>query len=153
MATVHQINVSRGGVPKRAVPGAHIGTDGVEGDLQADRVHHGGPDRAVCLFSLEVIEGFRSEGHPIQPGYVGENLTISGISWDLMVPGARLGVGNEVELEVTSYTSPCSKNAPWFKDGDFTRMSQRQHPGESRVYARVLAEGHVRSGDPIKLLD
>lgn len=153
MATVYQVNVSKGGVPKRPVAGARVGINGVEGDRQTDTVHHGGPERAVCLFALEVIERFRAEGHPIQPGYAGENLTVAGLDWEEIVPGTRLAVGNEVELEITSYTSPCANNAAWFKDGAFIRMSQSRHPGESRLYAKVLAEGPVRAGDTVTILD
>ncbi|MDX1467967.1 MAG: MOSC domain-containing protein [Acidimicrobiia bacterium] len=152
MPILYQINVSDGGVPKRPVAGAHINRDGVEGDRQADTVHHGGPDRAVCLFSLEVIKNFQAEGHPIQPGSAGENLTISGLDWDEVVPGTRLAVGEDVQLEITSYTSPCDKNASWFKDGEFTRMLQSRHPGESRLYARVLSEGPVRAGDAVEVM-
>lgn len=149
MATVYQVNVSDGGVPKRPVAGARVGVNGVEGDRQRDPVHHGGPERAVCLFSLEVIDRFKAEGHPIQPGYAGENLTLSGLDWSAIVPGTRLNIGNDVELEITSYTSPCAHNAPWFRDGAFIRMSQSKHPGESRLYAKVLKEGSVRSGDTV----
>ncbi len=125
---------------------------GLVGDAQNDTKHHGGPDRALCLYSLEVIERLRSEGHPIEPGYAGENMTISGLDWAEVQPGARLRIGQDVEIEVTSYTAPCSKNARWFINGDFTRMLQSRHPGESRVYARVLQEGEVRAGDEVALL-
>jgi len=40
-----------------------------------------------------------------------------------------------------------------FKGGDFTRVSQKRHPGWSRVYARVLVPGRIRQGDPARLLD
>ena len=40
-----------------------------------------------------------------------------------------------------------------FKDGDYARVSQKRHPGWSRVYARVLATGSIRQGDPVRLLD
>ncbi len=152
MATIHQVNVSNGGVPKRPIAGAYVSSGGVAGDAQADLVHHGGPLQAVCLFSLEVIEGLRAEGHPIQAGYAGENLTVSGLEWDQVVPGVRLKIGSDLELEITDYTSPCSKNAAWFKDRDFTRVSQTKHPGESRVYARVVSEGHVTVGDEVRLV-
>jgi MOSC domain-containing protein YiiM len=65
---VAQISVSAGGVPKRAVPAARVTTLGIEGDVQRNREHHGGPDRALCLFSLERIRALRAEGHPIVPG-------------------------------------------------------------------------------------
>ena len=146
---LHQISVSNGGVPKLAVPQARITKDGVGGDRQRNREVHGGPDRAVCVYSLEVIEALRKEGHSIASGSAGENFTIAGLEWKHIEPGTRLSVGKEVKLEVLSYTSPCKHNACWFKDGDFSRMSQKMHPGWSRVYARVLAEGIVRQGDPV----
>jgi MOSC domain-containing protein YiiM len=149
VAKIHQINVSQGGVPKRPMGGAEIGPLGVIGDRQSDTKHHGGPEQALCLFSLEVIERFREEGHPIEPGYAGENLTISGLDWEEMVPGSRWRVGPTLEIEITGYTSPCSKNAAWFIDGDFTRMTQSRHPGESRVYARVLVPGVIADGDEV----
>ena len=55
-ARVHQISISDGGVPKHAVESARITSTGIAGDRQHDTKHHGGPDRAVCLFSLEVID-------------------------------------------------------------------------------------------------
>ncbi|MGH6631118.1 MAG: hypothetical protein ACREB3_15430, partial [Burkholderiales bacterium] len=50
---VHQISTSNGGVPKLPVAEARIMVEGLVGDRQRNRAHHGGPDRAVCLFSLE----------------------------------------------------------------------------------------------------
>ncbi|MGH8944522.1 MAG: MOSC domain-containing protein [Acidimicrobiia bacterium] len=151
MPWVHQINVSEGGVPKLPIASAEVTEDGVVGDAHHDKVHHGGLERALCLFSLEVIETFRSEGHSVEPGSAGENLTISGMDWADMVPGTRIAIG-EVVAEITSYTSPCATNAGWFKDGDFTRMLQSWHPGESRVYARVTRPGTVVTGDEVRLL-
>ena len=146
---LHQISVSNGGVPKLAVPQARITKEGVEGDHQRSRDIHGGPDRAVCVYSLEVIEALRVEGHSIAPGSAGENFTLSGVDWHVINPGTKLRVGNQVRLEILSYTSPCLHNARWFKDEDFSRISQKKHPGWSRVYARVLNEGLVKQGDPV----
>jgi len=151
MAQIHQINLSKGGVPKLPVAEADIDESGVVGDIQADRIHHGRPDQALCLYSLEVIEELQREGHPIAPGSAGENLTLSGLDWSKLVPGARLSVGPEVMIEVTGYTSPCQKNARWFVEGDFSRMSQTRHPGSSRLYAHVLQGGQVKTGDEVAL--
>ena len=148
---VFQISVSNGGVPKQSVPAARVLASGVEGDRQNDQLHHGGPDRAVCLFSLEVIERIRAEGHPIQPGSTGDNLTIEGLEWAVIAPGARLMVGAEVELEVVSCTTPCSAIRDSFLGLEVNRIKQDLHPGESRVYARVLREGWVRVGDEVLL--
>ena len=145
---LHQISVSNGGVPKLAVLQARVTKGGVEGDRQRNREVHGGPDRAVCVFSLEVIEALRKEGHSIAPGSAGENFTLAGLDWKHIEPGTKLRVG-DVKLEILSYTAPCSHNACWFKDEDYSRISQKRHPGWSRVYARVLAEGIVKQGDRV----
>lgn len=152
-ARVHQISVSRGGVPKLAVPEAEVTPSGLEGDRQAKRWIHGGPQRAVCLFSLEAIERLRAEGHPVAPGTAGENVTVAGLAWEGVRPGTRLALGDEVVVEVTSFTAPCRTIAGSFRDGAFQRISQKLHPGDSRVYARVLRAGRLRAGDPVRVLE
>lgn len=149
---VHQINVSKGGVPKLPVHDSFVGTLGLDGDSHNDKENHGGPDRAVCLYSLELIDSLRSEGHPIVPGTAGENITVCGLEWTELVPGVQLRLGESVLLEITSYTTPCRNIAKSFSDGRFSRISQKTHPGESRVYARVLTTGVVRTGDPVEVL-
>jgi MOSC domain-containing protein YiiM len=151
IAHLHQISVSNGGVPKLAVPEGRITTQGVIGDRQRSPDIHGGPDRAVCLFSLEAIQALQREGHSIAPGSSGENLTLAGLDWKQLKPGDRLKIGEHVRLEIMSYTSPCQHNAQWFQNGDFKRISQKRHPGWSRLYARVLSEGTVRPGDPVQV--
>jgi MOSC domain-containing protein YiiM len=153
LGRVVQVNVNpRGGVPKHAIPATEITVEGVAGDKQRDRRFHGGPQRAVSLFAMERIEALRAEGHPIAPGSSGENLTLAGVDWDAIKVGDRLRVGEWVELEITGYASPCSNIEASFADGAFKRMSQKLHPGWSRLYARVLAEGTVRAGDPVEHL-
>ena len=68
---VHQINVSDGGVPKHPVFQAKVSKEGVEGDRQNNLKVHGGPDRAVCLFSVDLIELMQDEGHSIDARLVG----------------------------------------------------------------------------------
>jgi MOSC domain-containing protein YiiM len=124
---------------------------GLVGDAQDDTKHHGGPDRAVCVYSLERIRALQTEGHPIDVGTVGENVTIEGIDWELVVPGARLRLGDQVMLEIASFTDPCKTIKASFVDGRFVRIAQKLHPGWSRVYARVLAEGEIHFGDAVEL--
>lgn len=143
-------------MPKLALPRAGITRDGVEGDKQNDLQHHGGPERAVCLLALEVIERLRSEGHPIAPGTTGENLTVVGLDWAKVGPGVRLEIegadgSGPVELEVVSYAAPCSTIRDSFADLDSRRIKQDLHPGDSRVYARVLREGVVRAGATVRM--
>jgi MOSC domain-containing protein YiiM len=103
------------------------------------------------VYSLERIRALQVEGHPIDMGTVGENVTVEGIDWDLVVPGTRIRVGEEVLLEVTSYTSPCKTIRDSFIDGRFVRISQKLHPGWSRVYTKVLSEGEIRFGDSVEV--
>jgi MOSC domain-containing protein YiiM len=147
---VESINASRGGVPKRSMFEGLITEQGLDGDRQRDPRFHGGPDRAIVLFSLDVIRALQREGHSIAPGTAGENLTLSGIDWMTIVPGTELVIG-EARLQVTKYTAPCEKIAFSFLDNDFTRISQKLHPGWSRVCARVLHGGLVTIGDAVEL--
>ena len=148
---VYQINVSDGGVPKRPVLEAVIATTGVEGDRQRNLNVHGGLDRALCLFSQDLIERLQDEGHSIDAGSSGENLTLAGLDWEKLKPGDQLQVGPDVQVEIMSYTGPCHQNAQWFRDGDYTRISQKKNPGWSRLSAKVLRGGVVKPGDAVEV--
>jgi MOSC domain-containing protein YiiM len=152
-ARIFQLNVSNGGVPKLAVRAAALTAEGLEGDRQRDRRFHGGPDRALCLYSLERILELQAEGHPVYPGSAGENVTLVGLDWSRLAPGARLALGGEALVEITGYTAPCKKIAASFSDGDFKRISQKLRPGDSRLYARVLRPGRLSAGDHVRLLN
>ena len=146
-ASIFQINISQGGVPKLAVRSAEVTELGLVGDTHNNTKVHGGPKRALCLYSLERILALQAEGHPIFAGSTGENLTLAGLDWDAIMPGVRLRLGDTVEIEVTKYTEPCPKITESFAGEDISRMAQDKHPGWSRVYARVLTPGNIRVGD------
>ena len=148
---IFQINISNGGVPKRAVPSAYISINGLVGDLQRNLQVHGGPDRAVCIYSLERIQSLQAEGHPIYPGAIGENLTISGLDWPIVSLESRFVIGKDVILQVTGFTSPCQSIVGAFSDQHVDRVSQAGCPGWSRVYAQVLFPGTVRTADIVLL--
>jgi MOSC domain-containing protein YiiM len=149
-ARVVSINRSAGGVPKLSIPEVRITRDGL--DLDAHVYHrHGGPDKAVCLYALERIQALQAEGHPIDIGTTGENLTVAGLDWDAVVPGVRFDIGG-VELECTEWAQPCATIAGSFHDGRSGRIGHKTHPGWSRIYARVRVEGTVRVGAPVHLL-
>lgn len=153
MARVHQINVNpNGGVPKQRVAIARLNFNNVEGDKQNHRRFHGGPTRAVCLYSLELIEQLQAEGHPIAPGSTGENLTISGLHWSELKSGVRLQIG-AAQIELTKPTVPCFQITASFADGNFRRIGQKLNRGWSRWYARVLVEGEVCEGDVVEIVD
>ena len=146
-STVDSVNVSDGGVPKLPVGSVSVQLDGIEGDRQADRKHHGRPFQAVCLWSSEVIAELAGEGHAIRPGAAGENLTLSGVDWPRLRPGTRVLAGTAL-LELSFPADPCQKQARWFRDGKVDRLDHAEHPEWTRWYAWVRQPGQVRPGDP-----
>ena len=149
---IFQINTSSGGVPKLPHHGSEVTPLGLVGD-QHDAPHHGGAQRALCLYSLERVVGLQEEGHPVFPGSTGENVTISGIDWTLVKPGVVLELGDTVKIAVTQYTKPCAKIKASFTGGDIDRMDQNAHPGWARVYAEVRVEGVITTGDTVRIAE
>jgi MOSC domain-containing protein YiiM len=133
-------------VPKRPVAGGSVGRRGLAGDHQAERRHHGRPFQALCLWSTEVIDALAQAGHPISPGAAGENLTLSGLDWATLRPGARLRVGTAL-AELSFPATPCVKQTRWFADGDFGRIGHTRNPQWTRWYAWVREPGAVQPGD------
>ncbi len=143
--------ISKGGVPKLPIETATIKTLGIVGDKQRDLRYHGGTERALCLYSLEVIEMLQAEGHPIAPGTTGENVLMSGLDWSLVKSGVKLKMGGVV-VEVMLPATPCKTIIASFKDGDFMRVHHKKAPDDSRVYVRVLDEGDLHIGDEVSIL-
>jgi MOSC domain-containing protein YiiM len=145
---VDSLQASGGGVPKQAIPVAEIDVSGVIGDVQRTRRHHGRPWQAICLYSNDVIEALRQEGHPIVAGGTGENLTISGIDWSRLRGGLTITIG-DVALRTTATAIPCHQIAGCFMDRRSDRIHHADHPGWARWYASVLGGGTVSRGDTI----
>ena len=143
--TVAQLNASNGGVPKSAVDSVEVDYRGVVGDRQAARKHHGRPWQALCLWSADVIEQLKADGHPIFPGAAGENITLTGIDWTAIVMGTHLRIGT-VLAQISAPAVPCAKNAQWFSDRDFNRIHHGNGPF-SRLYATVIEPGTIATGD------
>lgn len=147
---VFQINISDGGVPKLPLLSVEVTADGLAGDRQRNLKYHGGPNRAVCLYALERLLALQDDGHPVYPGATGENLTLSGVDWSMLVPGRLMRIGESLLIEITSYADPCPDLLPYFKDGANHLMDQ--YPGWSRVYARVLDPGTVKVADEVEVI-
>ena len=151
-AVVHSVNAaSGGGVPKSPVASARLHYGGVEGDKHNDLRYHGGPQRAVCLYSFEKISGLQAEGHPIDVGTTGENLTIEGLDWEALEIGMEISVG-EALIKLTNLAPPCNTIIDSFSDKRSNRIFEEKYPGWSRWYAKVLTEGIVEAGDIVTIL-
>lgn len=151
---VHQVNVSRGGVPKLPVPGTRVRRLGLDGDGHAEpEPIHGGELQAVSLYSVEALARVAADRHQAFPGAYGENLTLEGIDWASLRPGDRLVIGNAgLLLELTKQAGPCQTIAHWFVDRQIARISPKVHPEDARWYARVIFEGPVAAGDAVEVL-
>lgn len=150
---VYQLNCSQGGVPKLPVREAELTPTGLVGDVQAKTAIHGGKERALSLYALELIETLRAEGHPIYPGSAGENVTVAGLDWTTLSPGARLAIGEQVIVEISGYANPCPTIRDSFAGGAYKRISQKLRPGVSRLYARVLRTGRISVGQQVRVLE
>lgn len=145
---VVQVNVSGGGLPKRPVQRAVLTAGGVQGDRQRDRKHHGRPFQAACLWSADVIDELSAAGHPIAPGCAGENLTLRGLDWGSLRPGALISVG-EALVELSFPATPCHNQARWFFDGDFSRIAHEVNPRHARWYGWVRIPGEAHAGERV----
>ncbi|HBY63391.1 MAG TPA: hypothetical protein DEH78_26505 [Solibacterales bacterium] len=155
-----QVNVSRGGVPKRPVPHGFAGPLGIEGDAVAHPHIHGGPKQALLLIASEAVDELAAEGFPVFYGTLGENLTTRGLDHRLFRAGQRFRAGDAF-LELTKPRTPCRtldvygpgiQQAVWEKS---IKEGNTSSPfwGRSGFYASVILPGMIRADDIIQLVD
>src|SRR4051812_46891684 len=113
--TLTPLNVSPGGMPKTPILLARVPRGGVEGDRQKNKKYHGGPDRAVCLYSEELYAWLQSQDVNVKPGDVGENFTTRDFNLMSLSVGDRLKVG-ECLIEITNVRIPCRNLNKWHPD-------------------------------------
>jgi MOSC domain-containing protein YiiM len=151
-----QIHVRKGRPIHSAIGKAPVGgrvrVEGVNlaGDDQADRLVHGGPDKAVYAYAVEDIAWWEAElGRELPPGMFGENLTTEGVDVTGAVIGERWRVGT-TELEVCQPRQPCFKLGLRFGDPlMLRRFAQASRPG---AYLRIVREGELGAGDEVEIL-
>src|SRR5689334_20078587 len=143
---VVQLNVSKGGMPKLPVLFARVTRDGIEGDWQKNRKYHGGPDRAICIYSEELYAWLREQGIDLVNGSVGENFTTCRLDLLALRVGDRLRVGEECVVEITKVRVPCHQLKKW--DADLPELIV----GRSGWMAKVVEEGVVKAGDGIEVV-
>jgi len=130
---------------KIPVPEAMLRFYGFEGDGQADRVNHGGVDKAVCVYPLDHYAHWEKLfDRSLERASFSENLTISGAVEGEVCIGDVFGVGDAV-VQVSQPRTPCGKLAG--KNGQRLLTRWVAQTGYTGFYARVLSEGSVGSGD------
>jgi MOSC domain-containing protein YiiM len=143
--------VVRTGIWKYAVEG-RVALRGVnlDGDDQADRTVHGGPDKAVYAYARADYDVWRDEhGIETAPGLFGENLTLEGVDLSSAVAGERWRVGSTV-LEVLQPRLPCYKLGIRMGDSRFPKRFQAV--GRMGAYFRIVREGDVGAGDTMEIV-
>lgn len=138
------------GIYKQAVYGP-VALRGVnlEGDGQADRQNHGGPEKAVYGYPSEHYPYWQAEFPDLQLpwGMFGENLTTQGLTEDQVYIGDRFRIGSAV-VEVVQPRFPCSKLAMKFGAADMVRRFL--HSERSGFYFGVVEEGFLSAGDRLE---
>ena len=137
------------GIYKTPVPGpVAVNKLNLQGDGQADLSVHGGPDKAVYLYSQDHILYWKKALHreDLGPGSFGENLTVEGLGESEVAIGDELAMGT-ARFVVTQPRLPCYKLALKLETPSITKTFMES--GRTGFYLRVLQEGGIQAGDPI----
>ncbi|PAD77268.1 MOSC domain-containing protein [Paenibacillus campinasensis] len=140
------------GIYKQPVEGAvFLGKENFAGDGQADLVHHGGADKAVCAYPFEHYKYWASSlGKEMPPASFGENLTLQGLLEDQVSIGDVFRVGEAV-VQISQPRYPCFKLSQ--KHGVKDMPARVLNTGYSGFYFRVLEEGEVSAASPVTRLE
>lgn len=122
----------------------------LDGDDQADRKLHGGPDKAVYAYGWDETTAWAEElDRDLRPGAFGENLTIDGLDVSGALIGERWAVGSTL-LEVAQPRLPCFKLGIRMGDPKFVKRFGRA--GRPGAYLRIVREGDVGAGDAVDVI-
>lgn len=153
-----QVSLSRGGIPKLAVPSVELTESGIVGDAWR-YPFHGGRRQAILLMTIEGIDELIAQGFPLFPGALGENLTARGLDRRELRIGQRLRLG-KAEIELTRLRAPCATlnvygagiQAAMYDAPALAGDPASPRWGLSGFYASVVQPGSVRAGDAIALV-
>lgn len=136
---------------KKPVQQAFLSKEGFHGDGVADKKHHGGPDRAVCIYPFEHYARWEKEfGLDLPPAAFGENLTLTHMLEEDIHIGDVLRIGEAV-VQVTQGRVPCNTIDRRLDMAPFLKAMVKT--GYTGYLCRVLEEGRVASGDRAELIE
>ncbi|MFW6054091.1 MAG: MOSC domain-containing protein [Persicimonas sp.] len=143
----------RSGFVKNPVSGpVELGWTNLAGDAQADLEHHGGVDKAVCVYPERRLAYWSDRlGHELTAGDFGENFTVSGQDETTVCIGDVYRVGQKALVQVTQPRSPCWKLARYH--GEKRLALWVQQTGYGGWYLRVLQQGAVEAGQRLILVE
>lgn len=142
-------------IVKLPVPGRlAVGPHGLAGDHQADRVHHGGADKALHHYPFDHYDAWLMElperaALLHSPGAFGENLSTLGMTEANVCLGDVYRLGNAL-LQVSQGRQPCWKLNRRFGIDDM--VARIVASGRTGWYYRVLETGEIGAGDRFELI-
>ena len=141
------------GIFKQEVTGpTWLSYGGLQGDEQADRKHHGGPEKAVCVYPAVHYDYWRAQpGLAEMPlGGFGENITLSGATESQLCIGDRFQFGAAL-VEISQPRQPCWKLSRRWHVEDLKEQAERN--GRTGFYFRVIRHGWIKPGDVVILTE
>ncbi|MCT8138564.1 MOSC domain-containing protein [Anaerobacillus sp. CMMVII] len=128
-----------------------LGELGFEGDEQADLVHHGGSDKAVCVYSMEHYQYWEKIlSRKLDYGAFGENVTVTGMTEIDVCIGDLFQIGEAV-VQVSQPRQPCYKLAARYNVPEMVALVQNS--GYTGFYFRVIKEGVIDVSSKITLVE
>ncbi|MCZ8519224.1 MULTISPECIES: MOSC domain-containing protein [Paenibacillus] len=125
--------------------------EGVEGDGQGDLVHHGGRDKALCVYPYGHYSYWEKElQQPLPYGAFGENLTLRGLDEQSVCIGDIFRLGSAL-VQISQPRQPCFKLSVRYGRTDMPLLMQRS--GFTGWYFRVLEEGNIEAPSPLPLVE
>lgn len=138
----------RSGIFKNQVTEGYLTKDGFEQDGVADLKHHGGLDRAVCIYSVEHYKSWEKEFRMNFPvSAIGENLLVENMLEENIHIGDRFSVGEAI-IEITQGRIPC--NTINKRTGVKNLMKRMIETGHTGYLCRVIKEGRITNTDRIE---
>ena len=138
------VNTSPGGIPKLPRERLQVTTSGLEGDGH-DHESHRSPTQAVCMIDVEILRSMKDEGFDLEPGALGENLTLEGVRIQDCALGDLIRFSSGLELEITKVRTPC------YVLDSISPELKRILWNRSGMYGQVLVEGTVEAGDTLTI--
>lgn len=140
------------GIFKQPVNGpVYLDWTQLEGDGQADLRYHGGPDKALCVYSADHYPHWENVlKQPLTPAAFGENITVRGLTEEAVCIGDIFQLGEAV-VQVSQPRRPCFKLNVRYGRTDLVDLVQQT--GFSGFYFRVLQPGLIGTDMPFRLLE
>jgi MOSC domain-containing protein YiiM len=128
-----------------------LGFENVKNDFVADRIHHGGVDKACYLYSLDHYSFWKMKYPNLDwdHGMFGENITVAGLNETELFIGDIFQNGETI-VQVTQPRQPCYKMG--VMSGDLAIIKEFIEAPYPGIYVRVLQESLVKKGDEINLI-